>query len=92
MRYMIVAASLAIAALVNVCALKAHAEGNPVTEPLTYRVVVKACGADWKASDARKSVEKGHGREAWQAFRAECVKAKGYEVKRRPRPVAPTQG
>lgn len=47
----------------------------------TYRDAMRQCGAEWKASDARKSVAKGEGRAAWQAFRKECTQRVGY-VKR----------
>lgn len=43
-----------------------------------YRDAVKACGAEWRASDARKQVQKGEGRAAWNTFRAECVTRQGY--------------
>ena len=49
----------------------------------TYRDALKQCGQEWRASDARKSVEKGKGREAWNAFRKDCVTRVGYQRKSR---------
>lgn len=49
----------------------------------TYRDAMKTCGTEWRASEARKSVTKGEGAKAWNAFRAECVKRVGYEKKAR---------
>lgn len=43
-----------------------------------YSDAVKACGVDWKASPERAKVEKGHGSQAWNDFRAKCVTDKGY--------------
>lgn len=48
----------------------------------TYRDAVSQCGKEWRNSDARKSVEKGKGREAWQAFRKDCVARVGYVTKK----------
>ena len=70
----IVLATLFSAIVVSCFAMSAKAEG-------TYRDAVKQCGQEWRASDARKSVEKGKGREAWQSFRVECVKRVGYTRK-----------
>lgn len=47
----------------------------------TYADAMKTCGAEWRASDARKAVKKGEGAAAWQAFRKECVARVGYEKK-----------
>ena len=47
----------------------------------TYNEAVKTCGAEWKASPERAKVEKGHGTEAWQAFRKGCVAKIGWESK-----------
>lgn len=49
----------------------------------TYRDAMKTCGTEWRASDQRKSVKKGEGATAWNAFRAECTKRVGYEKKGR---------
>lgn len=48
----------------------------------TYIDALRTCGAEWKASDARKAVAKGEGVAAWNAYRAECVKRVGYTTKR----------
>lgn len=45
---------------------------------VSYRDAVSACGKEWRSSDARKAVEKGKGRDAWNAFRADCVTKQGY--------------
>lgn len=50
-------------------------------QPTDYREVIKTCGAEWKASDARRSVQKGEGAKAWQDFRRECVAKSGYVAK-----------
>jgi hypothetical protein len=47
-----------------------------------YRQVMRACGAEWKASDTRKGVAKGEGMAAWQTFRRDCVARSGYVSKR----------
>jgi hypothetical protein len=47
----------------------------------TYIDVLRTCGAEWKESDARKTVAKGEGMAAWNAFRVECVARKGYVTK-----------
>lgn len=49
----------------------------------TYADAMRTCGAEWRASEARKAVKKGEGNAAWQAFRAECTKRVGYTTKRR---------
>jgi len=69
----IVIATLAIATLVNCSAIANAAD---------YRETLKICGAEWRASDARKSVAKGEGQKAWNTFRAECVLRHGYDTKR----------
>lgn len=51
---------------------------NKATGFVSYRDAVKACGAEWRASDAKKAVAKGEGRKAWSEFRAKCVTDKGY--------------
>jgi len=51
--------------------------------PVQYRDVLRQCGVDWKASEARKSVEKGQGAKAWQEFRAKCVLEKGWKPGRK---------
>lgn len=77
MRNIIVTASLAIATLVNVNAIAMHS-----ANAATYQEVLKVCGAEWKTSEARKSVAKGEGAKAWNTFRAECVMRHGYDTKR----------
>lgn len=47
----------------------------------SYIDAMRACGAEWKASDARKQVKKGEGGPAWQAFRKECTARVGWEKK-----------
>lgn len=49
----------------------------------TYLDAMRTCGAEWKASDARKGVAKGEGMAAWQAFRKECTARVGWEKKRK---------
>lgn len=72
-----VAIALAIGVLLNVCAIAAAQE-----TPKTYGDVIRSCGTQWRASDARKAVAKGQGMAAWQDFRRECVKTSGYVSKR----------
>jgi hypothetical protein len=48
----------------------------------TYQDAMRTCGAEWKASEARKAVKKGEGASAWQTFRKECTARVGYESKR----------
>lgn len=48
----------------------------------TYADAMKQCGAEWKASDTRKSTPRGEGAKAWQTFRAECTKRVGYDTKK----------
>lgn len=47
----------------------------------TYQDAMKTCGAEWKASDQRKSVVKGERAKAWNAFRKECTQRVGYTKK-----------
>jgi hypothetical protein len=49
----------------------------------TYQEAMKTCGTEWRASEQRKSVKKGEGAAAWNAFRAECTKRVGWEKKGR---------
>ncbi len=49
----------------------------------TYLDAMRTCGAEWKASDARKAVAKGEGMAKWQAFRKECTARVGWESKKR---------
>lgn len=44
----------------------------------TYSDVIKTCGAEWRER-ADKATNKG--RDAWNAFRVECVARKGYQTK-----------
>lgn len=67
-----------VAALVLVCTNMAKADPAG-----TYTDALRTCGAEWRASDQRKQVEKGHGQEAWNKFRAECVARVGYTSKKR---------
>lgn len=73
----LVTLSLFAALVVSCSAIVAHGQ-----EALSYRDAVKACGAEWRASDERKAVQKGEGQKAWNAFRAVCVKRVGYVSKR----------
>jgi len=50
--------------------------------PVDYRTALKACGVEWRASESRKTVEKGQGMVAWQTFRKECIAKSGYVSKR----------
>jgi len=47
-----------------------------------YRTALKACGVEWRASEARKAVPKGQGMVEWQKFRKECIAKSGYVAKR----------
>jgi hypothetical protein len=80
MRYVVLAvAALALGVSVNMCSMiAAHAEDTPTD----YRTVMKDCGQKWRASEERKAVEKGKGRDAWNTFRAKCVTESGYVAKR----------
>jgi hypothetical protein len=55
------------------------------TNATTYSEALKACGAEWRTSEARKGVEKGQGMAKWQEFRAKCVKEKGWTGAKRTR-------
>lgn len=48
-------------------------------QTVTYSDIIKACGAEWQKR-ADKTTNKG--RDAWQAFRKECVVRKGWKTKR----------
>lgn len=65
-------------AIVSLVSLAAIGAAIGTANAATYSEVLKACGAEWKASDERKSVVKGEGAKAWQAFRAKCVREKGW--------------
>jgi hypothetical protein len=73
----IVVATLSFAIMVNLIAIAAAQEA-----PTDYRQVIKACGAEWRASDTRKATPKGEGMAAWQTFRRDCVAKSGYVAKR----------
>lgn len=77
----IVAAALAFAISISVGAIATAQEAPKASG--TYTDALRQCGAEWKASEQRKSVAKGQGMAAWQTFRAECVKRVGYTSKRR---------
>ena len=47
----------------------------------TYTDALKACGAEWRASEARKAVKTGEGNAAWQTFRKECTRRVGWDSK-----------
>lgn len=74
-----VAIALAIAITLNTIAIAAAA---PKTTPdgKTYTDLVRLCGQEWRASDARKNASKGTGRIEWNKFRAECVSRHGWVV------------
>lgn len=72
----IVFTALVAAIAIAACAINAKAESA-----ISYRDAVKACGIEWRASDARKNAAKGTGREAWNAYRAACVTRQGYVKK-----------
>ena len=74
MRRIIMIAAMVLASL---------AHGAALADPVDYRTALRACGDQWRASDARKAVPKGQGMAAWQTFRRECVAASGYVSKRR---------
>jgi len=63
--------------------LSTLAHGAALAEPVDYRTALRACGDQWRASEARKAVPKGQGMTAWQAFRKECIANSGYVSKRR---------
>jgi hypothetical protein len=48
----------------------------------SYSDVIKTCGAEWRER-ADKATNKG--RDAWNAFRVECVARKGYVTKAKAR-------
>lgn len=73
---------VAIALAVSCCIVVGATSCSYAQDGMSYRDAVKACGADWRASDERKTVAKGEGQKAWNAFRATCVTAKGYVPKR----------
>ena len=75
MRKLIMIAAMVLAGLAHGAALAQDAPD--------YRTALRTCGAEWRASDARKVVEKGKGMAAWQAFRKECIAKSGYVSKRR---------
>jgi hypothetical protein len=64
-----------VVALASISA--AYSQANP-----TYSEALKACGAEWRTSEARKAVAKGEGAKAWQEFRTKCVKEKGWQGKK----------
>jgi hypothetical protein len=70
---------IVLVSLVSLASVSAvYAQGNATT----YSEALKACGADWRASEARKAVAKGEGAKAWQEFRTKCVKEKGWQGKK----------
>jgi hypothetical protein len=74
--------SLVLVSLVSLASVSVvYAQGNTTT----YGEALKACGGEWRTSEARKTVAKGEGAKAWQEFRAKCVKEKGWNGKRVPR-------
>lgn len=76
--YRVVAIALVASSLLILGAVCAKAEGAG-----TYSDAMRQCGKEWRASDARKSVSKGQGAAAWQAFRKECTTRVGYAKKPR---------
>ncbi len=76
-----VCTALALSSVVVLAALCSIKPANAESAG-TYRDAVKQCGAEWKNSDARKAVQKGQGRQAWQDFRRDCVKRVGYVTKK----------
>lgn len=73
----LIVGSLLAAIAVASYAITAHSQ-----ETRSYTDALRVCGAEWKASDARKAVPKGQGRDAWQAFRKECIARTPYQRKR----------
>lgn len=71
-RHIVLASVLSLASIGTVY-------GQANTAAPQYREVLKLCGAEWKTSEARKSVSKGEGGKAWQEFRAKCVLEKGWK-------------
>jgi len=71
-----------IMVLAMVLAGLAHGAALAQDAPVDYRTALKACGAEWRASDQRKAVEKGQGMAAWQAFRKDCIARSGFVPKR----------
>jgi hypothetical protein len=75
----IVCTALVLSSALILGAIHAKAESNPQT----YADAMRQCGAEWRASEQRKSVAKGEGNAAWQAFRKECTARVGYTKKSR---------
>ena len=44
----------------------------------TFGDVMRTCGAEWRESETRKATP---GRDAWNAYRAECLVRKGFGPK-----------
>ena len=73
--------ALAIAFSSVFCVALSNAQEAPKAATPTYADIQRTCGLEWRESDARKTVEKGQGSAAWNAFRVECVARKGYVTK-----------
>ena len=58
----------------------AHAQEAPApaAPKYTFGDVMRTCGAEWRESDQRKATP---GRDAWNAYRAECLVRKGFGPK-----------
>lgn len=83
-RTIIVAAALIVALAIGTLSQMAVAVSQEAPKAGTYSDAMKTCGAEWKASETRKTTPKGQGMAAWQAFRKECVARVGYVSKRNP--------
>jgi len=68
MRSIVIAAAL-VAVSSGVLAQEAPAP------KFTFGDVMRTCGAEWRESDQRKATP---GRDAWNAYRAECIARKGF--------------
>lgn len=77
----LVVATLLACTIIAGYATCSHAE---TAEPTKYAVALKACGAEWRASEDRKAAKaaKEDGRKAWNTYRAACVVRQGWVAKR----------
>jgi hypothetical protein len=72
---------IVLASLVSLASIgTAYSQANTTTQ---YRDALRQCGAEWKASEARKAVAKGEGAKAWQDFRKKCVEDNGWKGRTR---------
>lgn len=70
-RHIVLVSALAMATNIGVAVAQSDAT--------TYSQAIKACGAEWKASEDRKADKS---MAAWQKFRATCVTRQGWKPKK----------